>query len=232
MALRRSAHKKEAPPSARQAQKAATASRILQIARDHFERDGFAAANLRAIAAEAEVAPGTILLHFTDKAGLLHAALHSDLDSAIDRSLRAPRGRSLLQRLCSVVRPFFDYYAARAGLSKTLLRESLLAESPWRERFSEQVLRVQSRVAALIEQAKAQGELSPAASTPLLSTAFLSFYYLSLIGWVQEAVADPQTLFKGLMAQHLRGCSPDLPRTAAATRRRSATSMQKRSRSG
>jgi AcrR family transcriptional regulator len=189
----------------RQAQKEATRARILDVARAHLERDGFQVANIRSIAAEAGVAPGTVLLHFIDKLGLLHAALHDDLEEAIARSLSARSRGSLLRRLCAVVRPFYAYYAARPSLSKTLLRESLLADSPWRERFSEQVMRVNVHVISMVEKAKSSGELAATTRTDLFATAFLSFYYIALIAWVQGGLADPLPLFEMLMAQHIKG---------------------------
>ena len=207
MALRRTNQNLGKSYPGRQAQKEATKARILDVARRHFERDGFAAANIRAIAGEASVAPGTILLHFTDKLGLLHAALHDDLDSAIQSSLNTPSRGPLLRRLSVLVRPFYAYYAARPHLSKTLLKESLLAESPWRERFAEQVMRVTSRVVVLLEAAKAAGEIAPTTPADLFAIAFSSFYYLALIGWVQGGVPDPLSLFNKLMEQHIEGCS-------------------------
>ncbi|HKO94326.1 MAG TPA: TetR/AcrR family transcriptional regulator [Polyangiaceae bacterium] len=203
----------------RQTQKEATRARILEVARLHFERAGFEAASIRAIAEEAEVASGTVLLHFTDKTSLLHAALHDDLEAAIERSLGAPSRGKLLARLSAVVRPFYAYYEARPRLSKVLLRESLLAKSPWRERFSAQALRVTAHVAELAEQAKASGELSSDTHAQLFATAFASFYYFALIGWVQEGVAAPLPLFEALMAQHLAAASPR-PVPAAARRSR------------
>src|SRR5256885_583979 len=148
------------PPARRlrHARKEATQTRILEVARLHFERDGYDAASIRAIASQAGVATGTVLLHFGDKTGLLHAALHEDLDKAIDRCLAAPARGPLLTRLSSVARHFYAYYAARPKLSRTLLRESLFAEEPWRGRFTGQLLRVTAHVAMLVEQAKADGE--------------------------------------------------------------------------
>lgn len=192
----------------RQARKEATQARILEIARLHFDRDGFDAASIRAIASEARVATGTVLLHFTDKTGLLHAALYEDLERAIARCLAAkPRG-PLLARLSAVARTFYAYYAARPKLSRTLLRESLFAEEPWRERFGQQVVRVTTHVAMLVEQAKTDGELARTTNAQLLSVAFASFYYFALIGWVQGGIHDPLALFDMLMAQHLAKDGP------------------------
>lgn len=192
----------------RHARKQATQARILDVARLHFERDGFDAANIRAIASESGVATGTVLLHFSDKTGLLHAALHDDLEKAIARCLAAKTRGPLLSRLAAVARPFYAYYAARPRLSRTLLRESLFAEEPWRERFTNQVVRVTTHVAMLVEQAKADGELPRTTDAGLLAVAFAAFYYFALLGWVQGGIDDPLALFKRLMAQQLGEARP------------------------
>ncbi len=187
----------------RRAQKQATQARILDVARLHFEREGFERANVRTIASEAGVAAGTVLLHFTDKLGLLHAALHDDLEATIARCLASPNRGGLLARMCAVARPFYAYYAARPRLSKVLLKESLLADPPWRERFTHQLTRVLVHVVAIVEQAKANGELARTTDARLFSAAFSSFYYFALIGWVQGGIEEPMPLFKKLMAQHI-----------------------------
>jgi AcrR family transcriptional regulator len=192
----------------RDARKEATRARILEVARVHFERDGFEAASIRAIASEAGVATGTVLLHFTEKTGLLHAALYDDLEKAIARCVTTKTRGSLLTRLSTVAGHFYGYYAARPRLSRTLLRESLFAEEPWRQRFAMQVTRVITHVATLVEQAKSDGEIAGATDAQLLSVAFASLYYFALIGWVQGAIDDPRALFKKLMAQHLAGAKP------------------------
>lgn len=102
----------------------------------------------------------------------------------------------------------YGYYALRPKLSRVLLRESLFADEPWRQRFAVQVARVTAHVATLVEQAKEDGELDRATDAQLLSVAFCSFYYLALIAWVQEGIDDPLPLFKQLMTQHLAHLRP------------------------
>lgn len=195
-------------PQGRQAQKQATRARILEVARSHFERDGFAEANVRAIAAEAEVAVGTVLLHFTDKLGLLHAALHEDLEIVIDEALRKPIRGALLNRVCGVVQTFFDYYARRPRLSKILLRESWFAESPWKEKFGEQALRVSAHMMALVEDAKTKREIGRTADAQLFGSAFLSFYFMALLIWIQGGVDSPMPFFKSAMADYISRLAP------------------------
>ncbi len=198
-----------APPTKkRAAQKRETRARILEVARDHFERDGFEAANLRAIAGEAGVAAGTVLLHFHDKLDLLHAALFDDLAAVVEAVLGAPKRGRLETRLREIARAFFAYYAARPSLSRALLRESLFAASPWRERFTEQVARVHAHIARLVASAKAKGEVDASLDPIVLGASFFSFYYFALIGWAQGALADPMPLFERMLREHLRHAAP------------------------
>ncbi len=193
------------PVRKRDEQKEGTRRRILEVARAHFERDGFDGASVRAIAVGAGVAAGTVLLHFTDKHDLLHAALFDDLAAVIDAAVNARTRGRLEARLSAIARAFFTYYASRPTLSKTLLREALFAESPWRERFVVQVSRVHLHVMGLVAAAKARGEVLSTTDEAVVGAAFLSFYYFTLIGWVQGALVDPVALFERLLSEHLRG---------------------------
>jgi len=206
------------PARKRDLQKQATRARILHVARSHFERDGFDGANIRAIAADVGVAAGTVLLHFTDKRDLLHAALFVDLSEVIDEALAASGRGALQPRLHAIARAFFAYYAARPTLSKALLREALLADSPWRERFTAQVARVHAHVTQLADDAKARGELAAVVKTPVLAASFFSFYYFALIAWVQGGLANPAPMFEVMLSEHLRGL--DGAKRSSTTRRK------------
>jgi AcrR family transcriptional regulator len=195
-------------PSARDAQKAETRSRVLDVARVHFERDGYEGASFRAIAKDAAVAVGTVALHFGDKRGLLHAALFDDLEAAIALCVAAGTEGSLVERLTAVMAPAYASYARRPALSRTLLESSLFASSPWRERFAGQAMRVHARVAALVEGAKARGEIDVAVDVNLFAAAAFTFYYMALIGWAQGQVDAPLGLFESLLEQHVRGALP------------------------
>lgn len=195
-------------PHGRQAQKEATRARILEIARTHFERAGFAEASVRAIAIEADVAVGTVLLHFTDKLGILHAALYEDLELVIPQALRKSSRRSLLNRVCGIVQVFFDYYALRPRLSRILLRESWFAESPWKERFGQQALRVSAHMMSLVEDAKANQQIEQTANAQLFGSAFLSYYFMALLVWIQGGVDSPMPFFKSAMEDYISHLEP------------------------
>lgn len=189
----------------RSVRKEETQKRILDVARAHFERDGFEASSFRAIAEDAEVAVGTVALHFADKKGLLHAALYDDLERAIELCVAGGRRGSLVKRLTEIIEPAYEYYARRPRLSRTLLETSLFAASPWKERFASQAARVHVRIVEVVEAARSREEVAGDVDVSVFGAAVFSFYYMALIGWIQGQVATPLTLFRSMVDQHVRG---------------------------
>lgn len=187
----------------RQRAKEATRARILEAAKAHLEAVGFERTNIRAIAKTAGVATGTVLLHFPDKRDLLHAAVFDDLAATWAKAKVRTKNRLLRRELSLLVKAFFDYYARRPTLSRTLLKESLFAEPPWNARFAQQVADVHRLVAALVEKAKERGEVDPALDANVFGASFFAFYYFALLAWLQGGHEDPQRLFDRMLKQHL-----------------------------
>ncbi len=200
--------------SIRATQKAATAKSVLEAAREEFERVGFEAANIRAIARRAGVSPGTVIHHHGDKRELLHAALFEDLDATLHRVLADLGDGTLLEQLSRLTAGVFRYYEKRPRLSRTLLKESLFADPPWAERFTAQVTMVHAAIARLAARAIARKELRADVQPALLGVAYFSFFYFALIGWVQGGHPQPVALVDHLLAQHLAGLRPKPRRKA------------------
>lgn len=207
-------------PASRDERKEATAREVLAAARDEFERAGFEGASVRAIAGAAGVAAGTVLHHFGDKRGLLHAALWDDLEATLSAALGRRRGGRLEARLLGVARDVFGYYQRRPALSRELLAGSLLAGEPWAARFREQNARAHAAVERQVSAAAARGELDQGADARLFAVAWLAFFHFALIGWAQGALPDPVGLVGRLTTQHLDGLRS--VRRAPAGRRRRA----------
>ena len=187
----------------RDEQKRRTRQRLLQVARQSFEQQGFAGTTMRSVADTAGVAVGTVFVHFEDKRDLLCSALFDDLEQILDTALRQAAQGSARSRLHHLTAALFDHYEARPELSRMLLRESLLTTGPWRSRFAEQVQRVHGVIAGWLGQARKQQELRPTIDPALGAVAYLSFYYFALIGWIQGQPLDPVGLVDRLLDQHL-----------------------------
>ncbi|WP_224247317.1 TetR/AcrR family transcriptional regulator [Hyalangium gracile] len=201
-------NKRKQQGGVRATQKEATGQAVLQAARAEFERVGFEAANLRAIAARAGVSAGTVLHHYGDKRELLHAALFDDLEETLGRALAEPGTGPLEKQLSALTRAVFGYYQRRPQLSRTLLKESLFADEPWAQKFTAQVGRVHGALARMAQEASARGELRPDVDGALFAVAYFSFFYFALIAWVQGAHGSPVELVEHLVRQHLEGLRP------------------------
>lgn len=195
-------------PRSRAEQKTATAKAVLAAARDEFERVGFEAANIRAIATRAKVSAGTVIHHYGDKHELLHAALFTDLEQTLQRAVADPGPAPLERQLEKLTRAVFRYYQKRPALSRTVLKESLFADPPWAQRFAGQVATVHAAIARLAVEAKARGEVRDDVDVALLGVAYFSFFYFALIAWVQGGHDNPVALVVRLVQQHLEGLKP------------------------
>lgn len=145
----------------RQRQKAATRHRILAVARSQFELHGYEGTKMRAVAAEAGVAAGTIFTHFPDKGALLIAAILEDLaetDRRIAESLPPSPIRAQIRHL---VKAGFGYWCRRPSLSTTLLREMYFIGGPPAKRRREETERFVGFCRELLENARDRGELRP-----------------------------------------------------------------------
>jgi AcrR family transcriptional regulator len=190
--------------TSRDRQKAETQSRILDSARALFEEAGYHGTGIREIASRAGVSPGTVLLHFSDKADVLHAALFDDLErvwKAVQSEIPDP---DLETCLTSLVARLYDYYASRPKLTRELLRESMFAEEPWKSRFTAQVNEVMGYIINQAATHQAQGKLRPELDPLTLAASCLSFYYFALIGWVQGGLSTPLPFFQQMLSQYLR----------------------------
>lgn len=195
-------------PASRAEKTLATKAEVLRAARDEFERVGFEAASLRNIAAQAGVSAATVLHHAGDKHELLHAALYADLEHTLSRAFDDLDANGLEDELLEVAERVFAYYRHRPQLSRVLLKESLFAEGPWSQRFVEQVSTVHVRIAELVRRAVERGEFRADAKPVLVATAWFSYFYFGLIGWVQDSVDDPVELVRALFQQLLDGLRP------------------------
>lgn len=117
-----------------------TRARILEAARRRFAAEGFRAATVRAIAADAGIDPALVIRHFGDKAALFACAI--DIDLAIPDLRDIPtdqHGKRLVEHFLSV----WDSQSPQGQTLLTLLRSApadpAMAQR-MRDLFAEQLL--------------------------------------------------------------------------------------------
>lgn len=116
------------PPAGRKAQKETTRARLLAEGRRLFAQRGYEATTIRDVAAAAEVAVGTVFVHFPDKGALLSAALDDQLAQALGQAMATLPSRGARRRVRHVLGAVFKSYAKHPALSRVLLKELLFAQ--------------------------------------------------------------------------------------------------------
>lgn len=186
-----------------------TRNEILQAALDEFTEVGIAKATMDKIAKRANLAKGTLYLHFANKEALLEGALeatiaHSALASMQTQRMPTESVKAYITRLALPPMERF-HTSGRAALARLVLGEarshpSLMAFyyqnifTPWHQHFER-----------LFELAKEEGELqgiTPAAASQLIGAPF----WISL---VHEAM-EPQGHVTSLSPAELTRIQVDL----------------------
>ena len=150
------------PLSARAKRSAARRDAILAAALEEFSARGFAATRLDDVARRADVAKGTIYLHFADKETLFQELIHLELSPVVGALEHASHAdisvRQLAERLIEVfVREVYE--TRRKDVIRLILTEGprfpKLAEFYYRE----VIARVMEAIRAMLRRAVERGEL-------------------------------------------------------------------------
>ncbi|MFL5781046.1 MAG: TetR family transcriptional regulator [Thermoleophilaceae bacterium] len=152
-----------------QRRKARTVAAILDASERHFLARGYEAAKVDEIAADADVAVGSIYNHFESKEGLYAALLERALATfETYMAENAPPGLSPVEKVLDVLGRLARFARERPGEMRVL---SLPQPSRDDEPLAQAVARVgksmaahERRTAALIEAARRRGEVQPLSS--------------------------------------------------------------------
>lgn len=172
------------------------ARRILDAAIELAEQGGFEAVRLRDVAAQANVALGTLYRRFRSKEELLLAALELQL-GAHERRLRAepPSGRTPLARVTDFFEGYTEALCNRPNLARALVR-SIASGAP---ELTIKIASFHERIEALIT-ASLRGErvreqpTAPSAVERRLVQSLLLVWFASLMGWASGLHDQQQIL--------------------------------------
>jgi len=119
-----------------------TAARIAAAAGERFFANGYADTTIAEVASVAEVAVGTVMLHFGSKSELSTAAFADRIAAVVQQSvggLADAKASSLTGELARFVEPIYSWYHANEAVAPDLLREALFAEGPWADHYARTV---------------------------------------------------------------------------------------------
>lgn len=156
--------------------------RIVETAISLAERDGYDAVRLRDVAAQANVALGTVYRRFTSKEDILVAALEHEIASVQEPLAAATRSGSAVDRVNAVFRVLTEHLLEREHLARALLR----AVASGVPDVAEKVTRFHSLVIDLIASiADAEPIAGPEHETTRreLSQMVQNIWFAELVGW-------------------------------------------------
>lgn len=158
--------------------------RIQRAARSIFAREGFESATLRAIAARAGVATGTLFLYARDKRALLFLVFQ-DESRRIFAEARAAADASapLVDSLMHLFGRFLDFYAGDPALSAAILREFFFR--PYEpEELGALTREYGALIGDFVSAARTRGELRDDVPASVAASALFAHYAYWVQAWL------------------------------------------------
>ncbi len=191
--------------------KADTRQRIAGAAWELFTTVGYDETTTKSVAKRAGVATGTVFVHARDKADLLALVMHDRLAAAVDAAFDSlPRG-SLVERLLHVFRTIFRMYGEHPKVAAAFVRTLPGADGPNGQRVSALTFAFLHRLAGLVQEAQAKGEVGADIQPLLAASNVFGLYYQALLGWLigyasLETALDPG--LRSALELQMRGLWP------------------------
>jgi len=182
----------------RQAQKEETREKVRTAALELFSTLGFDETTTKAVADRAGVATGTVFVHARDKVDLLCLVMHVQIDDAVANAFATLPGPEtpILDRLLHVFRFVFDMYGRHPKLAPPFIKNLPGADGPNGLAVSRTTFEFLGRIAAMLSDAQATGEIASDIPPLLFAQNVFALYFFSLLGWVSgyttlETAVDP-----------------------------------------
>lgn len=166
------------PKTGRADAKQRTRARLVDVARRLFERAGYEGTTLRQVAEAAEVAVGTVFVHFQDKSALLAATLEQQIAPALDRPKASAASRSPRERIRALVVDLYRSYTRNPQLARVLVRESLFLEGEGRSPSDRRLAEFRDTLIAICAEpgAVGKGRRPEAAAHAVLAAYFYCLF--------------------------------------------------------
>jgi AcrR family transcriptional regulator len=175
----------------REAGKLERMRRIKRAAKEIFVRDGYDGATTRDIAARAGVSIGTIFVYANDKRDLLYLVFNDELDPLSEAAWAAvPSKGSTLDRLCILLRPWYEYFASDLALGRCAFLEMGAYQHHGNfkgmqgHRFRLRLERIENWITTIVEQGRARGDISFSEPPALIGHIVFVIYLAAIRQWI------------------------------------------------
>jgi AcrR family transcriptional regulator len=189
---------KPTAPGRRERNKLEKLSRIIDAARDLFQRQGFQETTTQQIAEAADIGAGTLFLYANSKEDLLVMVFKDEmLKTARDLFARLPQRASAVDQMMAVFEDMVVYHARDVELSRLLLKELIMPSSSGRHGdIAELMDMVYGGLTDIVRHTLAADVRDP----EVTARSAFALYYFALITWLGRGF-DPDACMSQLRNQ-------------------------------
>ena len=181
--------------------------RIRAVAHRLFSSQGFENTTTKQIAAEADIGAGTLFLYAATKEDLLVLIFQDEVGHAVDAAFAAVPSKPLLTQVMRVFDAITQHHASDPALARVFVKELPFVDDS-RHGVVHFMSAMITRLAALIDRAKARGEIAPDVPAKLLAQNLFGTYFQHLQMWFSgrgPAVEPDDRALKAALELQLRG---------------------------
>jgi len=166
-------------------------ARIKKAARDLFSRQGVEATTIREIAAAADIGLGTMFLYAASKEDLLVMIFREEIGYAIGRAFATVPSGALRDQVEHVFAAIITHHRRNPNLGNVFAKEMpFIAGS--RHAIGEFMADLYARLAVLIDEAKARGELRRDIPPTTLARNLFAIFFQHLQFWLAHRTSSPE----------------------------------------
>ncbi|MCP3098431.1 TetR/AcrR family transcriptional regulator [Myxococcus sp. K15C18031901] len=155
--------------------------RIRAAAKRLFVERGYEGTTVRAIAAEAGVATGTVLVYGETKEALLHELWRAEAMPLVEKAVSTvPRG-AFVDRCMHLFAPLLAHYASQPELARVVVKELPWVTGSAEAAHRPALARLLEALARVVDEGRASGELRADLKPDATAALAFSLYYAAVI---------------------------------------------------
>ncbi|WP_232699579.1 TetR/AcrR family transcriptional regulator [Brevibacillus daliensis] len=170
----------------RERKKRETKQRIFNAAIKLFKEHGFEATTIDMISEEADVARGTIFLHFTSKEAILANWGYERLQEVEDRREEWDYGNSCKQKVLRIYKILNEVNIQNYDFLKVLIESSMKHRKVLESEKKNMYFELREIFSDLIEDAQEKGRLNNKFNPLIAANMLENIYYNALYDWVRN----------------------------------------------
>lgn len=216
-----------ARPGRRERNKADKVARLRAAAESLFRERGFAATTIRDVAERADLGVGTVYSYVKDKHALLELISAEDLAATEEAAFANVPAGDLRAAVLHVFRHVYAHHGKDPELARVIVGELTFARDATTTVRSQRFLAFIGRIAALVADAQANGEVDRDLEPFAVATQLFGLHFFVLVLWLKGDIDEPDGAFAAAFDLQARGLRP-APRPEPETSTRAQASRRKR----